>query len=311
MVSTPQTEHEWTVHSINIHGIFFERWCQRAVTDAPGWRVDSTNYPVEFPPPNGPVRGRESTLDIRASRQVGDIRLSLLIECKKNNPHFVNWVFFRKTDELQSEGFIVSQVQNIPRVAPAEGWDTNASIRRLTTSFIVADEARETRGSYLPLKNTGDKTKTSNAAIQDAAYQVSLAKQAIAHEDEHVSRRLGGRTSAVPLTWQTKQYFPTIVTTARLYLCSFDPKDVNGATGEIAAANASISEQKALVFEYPLPRYLQSNPADIASTYGEGLANLFMRLHILIVQSEHFPEFLRTFYGEPSVHEETAAPGAG
>jgi hypothetical protein len=31
MPITLQTEHDWTVHSINIHGLIFERWCQQAV----------------------------------------------------------------------------------------------------------------------------------------------------------------------------------------------------------------------------------------------------------------------------------------
>ena len=80
----PQTQHDWTVHSINIHRVFFERWCQQAVADAKGWTLDAVNYPVEFPPPSGPLRGKESALDIRASRGQSDDRLCLLIECKKN-----------------------------------------------------------------------------------------------------------------------------------------------------------------------------------------------------------------------------------
>ena len=163
------------------------------------------------------------------SRQVGDIRLSLLIECKKNNPNFVNWMVFRKTDELQQD----------------------------------------------------------------------------------VRWRLGGWTNAVPLTWQTKQYFPTIVTTARLHLCSFDPEDVNGATGEIASANASISEQKVLVFKYPLCHVICSSiprhRVDVRRGARESV-HTFTHLHCA---ERALPDFLRMFYGEPSGHEETTAPGAG
>ena len=45
----PSTEHEWNVHVINIHGTFFERWCQDAISTVEGWRVRSTNYPVQSP----------------------------------------------------------------------------------------------------------------------------------------------------------------------------------------------------------------------------------------------------------------------
>ena len=160
MTNALQTEHDWTVHSINIHGVFFERWCQQAIAEAEGWTLDSVNYPVEFPPANGPMRGKESALDIRASRNVADQRLCLLIECKKNNPDFVDWVFFKKPNERGTHGFIVSQVENKPRPSPAQGWDTVSAVKHLTSSFVVTDEARETRSNYLELKNSGNKTKT-------------------------------------------------------------------------------------------------------------------------------------------------------
>ena len=133
MSDNPQSNHDWTIHSINIHGVFFERWCQRVVSEAPGWSLDSTNYPVEFPPPNGPIRGKESTLDIRASRRDADLAMVLLIECKKNNPEFVNWIFFRKVC-LPRDSFNISQVENTPREPPAVGWETTSSIRGITAS---------------------------------------------------------------------------------------------------------------------------------------------------------------------------------
>src|SRR4051794_19913157 len=95
--SQPATEDEWIIHSINIHGVFFERWCQKKISATFPWRVKSTNYPVEYPPPNGPLRGKESALDIRAEIQLGDLLLTLTIECKKNNPDFVKWIFFLKS----------------------------------------------------------------------------------------------------------------------------------------------------------------------------------------------------------------------
>src|ERR1700730_1636817 len=99
MPITLKTEHDWTFHSINIHGFFFERWCQPVVAEAEGWTLDAVHYPVEFPPPSAPLRGTESALDIRASRGESDNRLCLLIECKKNNPEFVDWVFFQRPKE--------------------------------------------------------------------------------------------------------------------------------------------------------------------------------------------------------------------
>jgi hypothetical protein len=229
----------------------------------------------------------------------------LLIECKKNNPEFVHWVFFQKPRERQSKDFIVSQVENKVRIPPAQGWDTVSGYQQLSSSFVVADEARETRGNYLNWKKPATKTKTSNAAIQDAADQVSLARQAVIHEDASVSRRIGESSSSAQPPWHKKLFFPTIVTTAQLFVCKFDPKEVAPATGEIEYTKASIAAREALVFEYPLPRHLQRSPADMAGSYREGLVDSFTRLHILVVQSKHFPTFLQTFYGQEAFPKET------
>jgi hypothetical protein len=97
MASDPSNQDEWTVHALNIHGVFFERRCVEAVAGVSDWQVVSTNYPVEYPPPNGPWRGKESSLDIRARKLLPDSQiLDIQIECKKANPEFVNWIFFPK-----------------------------------------------------------------------------------------------------------------------------------------------------------------------------------------------------------------------
>ena len=77
----------------------------------------------------------------------------------------------------------------------------------------------------------------------------------------------------------------------------FDAVDVNPASGEIPYAKASIEGCNAVVFEYPLPPHLQFVPKDFSATYNEGFVDTLTRLHTFIVQSEHFPEFLRTFHG--------------
>jgi hypothetical protein len=162
----------------------------------------------------------------------------------------------------------------------------------------VSDEARETRANYLEWKHSGNKTKTSNAAIQDAAYQVSLAKQAVVYEDDDIWRRMGNSSSAAQLPCHKKLYCPAIVTTARLFVCEFDPREVDPTCGEIVPVKASIAECDEVVFEYTLPRHLQFKPSDVAGSCKEGVVDLFTRLHILVVQSRRFPAFLQTFYGQ-------------
>src|SRR5260370_23979940 len=106
----PQTDEEHTIHAINIQGVFFEKWCQDVFGKDSNWTLRAINYPVEFPEPNGPWRGSEGELDLRADLQIGDRLLTLLIECKKNNPNLVNWVFFPKQPVGQTPYLTVTRI---------------------------------------------------------------------------------------------------------------------------------------------------------------------------------------------------------
>lgn len=98
----------------------------------------------------------------------------------------------------------IVEIENFPRQLPAIGWDVKPSIRSHPTDPNLSDEARETRGSYAQHQK-GDKTKTSNAAISDAAYQVALATKAIVDEEARFSQALGasGQLSVMPWRQQT------------------------------------------------------------------------------------------------------------
>src|SRR5262249_10244738 len=154
---------------------FFERWCQSVIADSADWQLMATNYPVEFPRANGPLHGQQSALDIRAQRRAGNDLFTLVIECKKNNPEFVRWVFFEKRDggsAGQPLRLIVNDPTNRVDANQPVTWTSSAAINTFRPVLPVADEGREARGSYVGAKQ-GNLTKTSNAAIQDAAWQVS------------------------------------------------------------------------------------------------------------------------------------------
>jgi hypothetical protein len=171
MALTPKNDDEWTIHALNIHGLFFERWCEQVVANTKPWRLTSTQYPVEFPPPTGVWGVKESTLDIRADLDTEDGRLSLIIECKKCNPGFVDWVFFPKQHGEHLRQFNYTFIDNVTRMSAA-GWDTTHGLAGVNEGVPVMSEARETRGSYQNYQK-GDKTKTSNTAITEAAQQVA------------------------------------------------------------------------------------------------------------------------------------------
>ncbi len=296
----PESQNDWTVHSLNIHGVFFERLCEKIISTTPGWRVRHVNYPVEFPPPNGPWRGKESALDIRAETLLDNQTLiTLVVECKKNNPEFVNWVFFPKQPASQNYPNQLTSffLQNIPIESNlSQQWKVETSIRSLTTDLVFCDDGRETKGDYQNIKNDRNKTKTSNAAIQDAAYQVALASRAIYNEEIEFSKILGSAVghghSPVLIPWNRQLIIPVIVTSAELFVCKFEPSDVDVRSGEIPLDKVLLRKCNELVFEYALPKHLQASPANLVSTLVEGKLDMFTRMHVFVVHSSYLSEFL-------------------
>ena len=150
MSTSIASQDQATIHALNIHGIFFERRCATAVGDTPGWKTLATNYPVEFPPPNGPWRGKESSLDIWARKNTdSSFVIDALIECKKANPEFINWVFFPKHDLTQQTAFRFANVTTASNSDGSGQWSIQTQLQTGTTTIGIASDAREVRGDYI------------------------------------------------------------------------------------------------------------------------------------------------------------------
>lgn len=292
--SLPTTDSDWTIHSLNIQGTFFERWCQEIIKDSK-WKVLSTNYPVEFPKHNGPLIGEQSTLDVYAQLDKQTIKLTLLVECKKNNPEFIDWVFFAHSKVDRAKHFSGLMVYN--QVTTGEKWTTMSSISpMISLDWVVTSDAWETRGKYKDYQK-GDKTKTSNAAITHAAHQIALATRAIFGEEIENATFLSKSLSVSEKPYEHQILIPTVVTTAKLYTCSFEPKDINAKTGEISWDSVKLQEQPYLLYEYPLPAHFKSVPVDRVGVLKSGNKDFGTRMDILVVNSEKLPEFLQRLEG--------------
>lgn len=227
MTPVAVTQDQWTIHALNIHGVFFERRCAVAVADTSGWKVLAANYPVEYPQPNGPWRGKESSIDIWARKDSDPtFVIDALIECKKANPEFVNWVFFPKSGATPPTKFDFAIATNIPNPNGTGQWTTQTQLRHGTASMEIASDAQEVRGNYVKYQG-GTKTKTSNAAIQDAACQVALACRAIAAEESTLLKTACNSPERPSPPWSSKAYIPIVVTTAELLRVDFSPTDAH------------------------------------------------------------------------------------
>lgn len=298
MANSANTQDEWTIHALNIHGVFFERSCSTLISGTNGWRVLATSYPVEFPPPNGPWRGKESGLDIWARRD-NDPRfvVDALIECKKANPDFVNWILFPKPGCSAPSTISFARVDNENIAGANPPWSSRTSLAHGTTTISIVNDAREVRGEYAKAQGN-TKTKTSNAAIQEAAYQVALGTRAIVHEEGVLlgKARLSPEHPAPP--WSIKLYIPVIVTTARLFIAQFDSKSVKLSSGEIDLHDAKLEPVQTAVYEYALPKHLQHAPAKPLDMLRTGDSEVFSRMHIFVVHAEALTGFLSDLFNE-------------
>lgn len=104
------TNDEWTIHSLNIHGVMFERWCEEQIRASPGWAMTARQHPVAYPPSSAASPSRQSVLDLRADTS-GPFKITAIIECKKANPDFVRWVLFDRPADSTLALPIVCRVQ--------------------------------------------------------------------------------------------------------------------------------------------------------------------------------------------------------
>ena len=174
----PNTEEEWMTHVLNIHGTPFEHLCQYHLRQSPDWTFKSSRYPVEFPPSYTPQvsQTKNSELDLWGTCNPHGLKIELLVECKKNNPIYTDWIFFpvrySTLPSLRTLEYL-SIPQN--RISPRTGggyWEANQKILSLVTppTIAITDDGRETKGNYQPRweqsQNNGkqlpkDFTKTS------------------------------------------------------------------------------------------------------------------------------------------------------
>jgi hypothetical protein len=272
-------------HALNVEGIFFQQRVSQICRES-GWLVTAEEYPVAYPPGNGPIVGKEGRLDIRAEKQFTDYRTVLVVECKKTNADYKDWVFF-----LKGEGRITAaliKMQGKPGAAEAatgkSKWDVSTNIAYFT-SGLVAQDARELRAEY----GKPESWKSSTARIETACYQAVQAAQALV--DEVASRQqllLSHGREPEPSTW----IIPVVVTTANMMVCRFDLKDVALETGEIDWKKVSFEPRDAIAYEYPLPVHLQMKPAEPIRVEQSRVEDL-VKKHVLVVKAASLEGFLK------------------
>jgi hypothetical protein len=292
MLPEPKDYHDWTVHALNIHGAVFERWVRMVLERTPEpWALVASQYPVEYPPPFRGRRGAESVLDVWAEYRQGDRWLSLLMESKKSDPRFVDWVFFplNAADLISVTGVEVVTEKDTSSKAVRAVRVVDMDAR--TSQAPVADVARETRGTYEDHK-LKEFTRTSTKAIDEASYQVALATQAIIQEQMEMTRQALKEGQGASRPWTRRLFLPSIVTTANLLLAEFDAGAIDGASGTIDYGQVRLRKVEWIWYLYPLPRHLQFAAEGAHWLLERGLADLFTKIPIAVISSSYLERFL-------------------
>lgn len=125
-------------HALNVEGIFFQQRVADILRQA-GWTVVAEEYPVAFPPGNGPIVGKEGRLDIRAERQFPGYVTVLAVECKKADPDYKEWVFFPKGENhIQAPVIVRKMKAGAPESATGrDKWDIPTAVSSLTIGLKI------------------------------------------------------------------------------------------------------------------------------------------------------------------------------
>lgn len=277
-IGKPKSEDDHRVHALNIHGQFFERWCEEAVRTTEKWSVEAVEEAVEFEAASGTIEGSVDLLAERGSRYF----LTLPIECKKANPELAQWVFFPHRLDLPVR---VRRHRVISEPSRSSGWRITHDTVGLPLAVPLCVAAREVRSDYAARK-VHNWSKTSNAAIRDAAEQVATAHRALVDGDFRRASR--NSESKQARRWPERRVFiPVIATTAELLVCRFDAGDIDPATGEIPLSSATFEPAGALIYEYPLPPRLQL-PDEVSVAVDGTFERSGTRLPVLVINSRDF-----------------------
>ncbi len=295
MPDKPQSEtnEQYALRALMIQGAVLERGCQHVVRNTKGWKIQETNYPVEH-------NGEASNLDIWAESKntTTNAYAEVPIECKKNNSEFIDWIFFPQPAHRPQYSLMRMIHIQISSTAATKSWRASPRLWQLDHNLAIADEARETKGNYQKIVQKRDWTKTSNAAITDAARQISIATQALIEQEMKVLEELRAsnqsqNSSAYAYAPYSRLFFfPTIVTTANLFTCQFQDTDVDLGTGEIPIEKAKLVSCPYLMFDYPVPSILQESPRRLGLAVTRETLGQVARLPVFIVQGTNLPAFL-------------------
>lgn len=197
------------IHALNESGIPFETKVLQELRNAyNGWEPVAQDYPVA-------VQSIETKADIVLKHDTS----FAVVECKRLNPNYTCWMFLSPGNEKVNRGKVLSRIATneqgftIPSIGLRDSFLSNTALHNCGRGVAVRIH------SASPSKPQGNTQQ-----VEDAMRQVLAATAGVAQEE-------GARH--FPEGPTAGSFIPVIVTTAPLFVATYEPEDVSLATGRI------------------------------------------------------------------------------
>lgn len=260
-----------TTDLLNFTGLFFEDYCAHVLKSSDMGYSVRTEEPFTFPPSNGPIIGLSGSIDILAVYSDSKKSFCFSIECKRAIPSIKNWVFFKTKNDATRIYFLGKSN------GPSGGGTRHFGLLlphlkyAKLEDYELCDRAIEVNESFDQL-NRNQEEKVYRSLLQ-ANHGLAAAFVGMSPLLSEMCNR-----SERPMF-----YIPIVLTTANLYLTTFDPSNVSADDGTLLESHLSYAEERWIEYEFGPPDYLLRVKKDIP----------LHRRSTFIVNSKHIEEFFK------------------
>jgi len=240
----------------------------------------------------------ETSVDIDAGKNIElkkdtvNAIFRLYIEVKKNDPDYSDWCFFQQkiksepmrltTKNITSKGRV-----NLFTVTENDRYKNKIWVQTIqypsleiftkdVSDFALALHAKEVKKDYY----RSEKTKVDEAARQIIKGTYGLI----------IDRVVNQVTTGKDYSHDPDIFVPIIITNANLFLCTFDPKDIDPNKGHIKK-DPDYQPIDSIIYEYPKPKEVQF-PDPLASNLAAEFRDHILKWHVLVMSPKGFVKFL-------------------
>lgn len=213
---------ELLLNALNEQGFIFQEACKHCLEEVQtGWKVKAFEYPVS-------LQGNDTRVDIVLRNSDSDSpELWALIECKRADPEFVYWLFGSPglpfgDASCSALGFSCLSTRS----------DEPFCIRKLVEPLHFGISTYDAK-NWTEVKRDSSRRISNTENIEKAFAQVLTGTAGFA--EEHLEQRYKHRH-----TFKTF-FIPIVITTAKLYVAEYKPKDVDLETGTISKEKVHLS----------------------------------------------------------------------